>query len=286
MNIQDFSAGVVPQANGVWRSAQSSPISYPGDGNLECYLIEESSFWFQHRNQVITELVRRFAPSDVFLDVGGGNGFVAAAIQTAGFDVALLEPGTTGCQNAIRRGVRNVINATLEDAQIRDNSIGAIGIFDVMEHIEDDDGFLRQLHCVLKPNGHLFVTVPAFGALWSFEDEHAGHFRRYTISSARRVLKKSGFQVLFASYLFQPLAFPILLCRSIPSAVRWRKSVATEITAREHSLPKSLIGSVIRRGLQRELLRIRRLRAQWFGSSCVIVASKVVDQESGYQLNQ
>ncbi len=49
--------------------------------------------------------------------------------------------------------------------------IGAIGLFDVLEHIENEAGFLKQLREVLKTGGRLYLTVPAFRWLWSIREK-------------------------------------------------------------------------------------------------------------------
>jgi SAM-dependent methyltransferase len=51
---------------------------------------------------------------------------------------------------------------------------------DVLEHIEDDTGELRQAAALLAPNGSLVVLCPAFQTLFSEMDTALGHFRRYT----------------------------------------------------------------------------------------------------------
>ena len=37
----------------------------------------------------------------------------------------------------------------------------AVGLFDVIEHIEDDEGAIRQIHKLLQQEGCLVLTVPA-----------------------------------------------------------------------------------------------------------------------------
>ncbi len=166
--------------DGIWVASSQRGISYPEDGNDACFELEDNSFWFRHRNRVIVDLVRSFCPDELFFDIGGGNGCVAKALQDAGFRVALVEPGRGGVRNARLRGLETVVQSTLEDAGFAPESIGAAGIFDVLEHIESDGEFASMLHRYLRPDGYLFVTVPAYPFLWSVDDVHAGHYRRYT----------------------------------------------------------------------------------------------------------
>jgi len=118
------------------------------------------------------------------------------------------------------------------------------------------------------------MTVPALSTLWSEEDVYAGHFRRYSVKSATNTLAASGLRVEYATYIFQPLVVPILLLRALPFRLGTRKSVDIETTEYEHALPDSLAGRFVKRGLQRELRRVRDGRKQWLGTSVAVVARK------------
>ena len=107
------------------------------DGNQSCYQIEDEKFWFQHRNNIIAESVKKYNKENVF-DVGGGNGFVSKRLQDDGLDAYLIEPGVDGSKNAKNRGVNNVICSTIQDIGIDKKSVYSIGLFDVLEHIKED----------------------------------------------------------------------------------------------------------------------------------------------------
>ena len=64
--------------DGVWftKTSSENALSYPSDGNDQCFRVEDSSYWFGHRNTCIVELVRQFPPNGLIFDIGGGNGFV------------------------------------------------------------------------------------------------------------------------------------------------------------------------------------------------------------------
>ena len=208
--------------DGIWYSKDQRSVSYPVDGHAACFALEDSSFWFAHRNACIVAAVKTFPPpkGGAIFDVGGGNGFVARGLLDAGFDAVLLEPGMAGAHNAKKRGVQNIICATTETARIRSDSIPAVGLFDVIEHIEDDGGFLRSLRSKVKRGGHLYATVPAFNVLWAKEDATAGHFRRYTRGGICKAIADAGFDILFSSYIFRPLPLPIFLFRVLPHWLR------------------------------------------------------------------
>ena len=60
--------------------------------------------------------MRRFPPAGMLFDVGGGNGFVAAGIERAGWPAVVVEPGRGGAENARARGLDRVIQGTTENA--------------------------------------------------------------------------------------------------------------------------------------------------------------------------
>ena len=66
--------------------------------------IEKDSFWFNHRNDVISNFVKRYSSLETFVDIGGGNGFVSKRLQDEGIPTILLEPGKYGVLNAKNRG--------------------------------------------------------------------------------------------------------------------------------------------------------------------------------------
>jgi SAM-dependent methyltransferase len=272
VDIPQIATGVVRTPEGVWVAGDSDrSISYPSDGNDACFAIEESSFWFRHRNRVIIETVRRLPPNGPILDVGGGNGYQARALELAGFPTILIEPNETGARNARGRGVANVICATVEQAGIVPGSMGGVGLFDVIEHIEDDRGFLERLRPVLRSGGRVYVTVPAYQALWSVDDTAAGHYRRYTIASLRRVLASAGLTVEFCSYFFSVLPLPVFLLRTIPTRLGLRREVTAEVMASEHT-GGGAAGRLAERFFSSELALLRRGRSLPFGGSILAVA--------------
>lgn len=267
--------GLVEQQPGLWVTAQHATLSYPASGNEACYQIEERSFWFRHRNACITAIARRLPPAGLFADVGGGNGFVSRALADDGHDVALVEPGQAGARNGWHRGVRPVICATLGQAGFEKGTLGGIGLFDVVEHIEHHVDFLADMRAHLRQDGRVYLTVPAFRTLWSAEDVAAGHYRRYSPSRLRRTLAQAGFAVEYLSAMFAWLPLPVFLARSLPTRLGLR-SAESEQGAREHLLPRGVAGRVIARALEMERNAIAAGRSLPVGGSLIAVARPAV----------
>lgn len=261
--------------DGWWSSEILSNVAYPEEGNSLCFAIEDSSFWFQHRNRCILEVMGHFPPSGTLLDIGGGNGCVARAIQESGQEVILVEPGLAGVQNALKRGIRQVVRATLEDMGAQPETVPAVGLFDVVEHIRDDSGFMARINRCLMPGGRVYITVPAYGWLWSHEDVLAGHSRRYTIRILGRLLQNAGYSVEFATYFFGFLPLPVFFCRVLP----YRLGLAPETTSQsavrsDHEARSQLAALTLEKLTRRELSRLAERRPLKWGGSCLVVARK------------
>jgi len=271
IDVKHYSDSLRQDDTGAWISDASSDVSYPSSGHQSCFELEPQSFWFNHRNRCIVDLVTNHPPDGPIFDIGGGNGFVTAALAGAGFPTALVEPGSVGVANARARGVTTTIHTEAQAAGFRPASLPAIGMFDVLEHVEDDIGMLRWINTSLTPEGRLYLTVPAFDWLWSNEDDHAGHYRRYTKALLSERLAGTGFATEFVSYFFAPLVAPILLVRTLPTRLGMRTDTTGDHAATEHTPPAAgLIGSL----LDREARRLAGGNSLPFGSSLLVAARK------------
>ncbi len=254
--------------DGIWFSGKSVARSYPDNDSNDYFTIEDDSFWFKHRNDCILESVRQFPPNGMIYDVGGGNGYVSLGLESHGFPVTLIEPNVIGAINAKKRGLKRIICSTLEHSGLEKKSLGAIGLFDVLEHIEDDEKFLKNLQEYLKDDGRLYISVPAFNFLWSNEDNHAGHFRRYTLRSLIKVLKESGYSIDYATYFFSILPIPIFIFRNLPYRLGIKRRKTSSSEHKDHNKNTFFLES----SLHRELNKIRKRGKNKFGSSCLVVA--------------
>lgn len=277
MRIEDFSPRLQRGPEGLYRSSTVVEVSYAADGHDECFGIEDQSFWFRHRNNCISEMVGRHpfnaAP---LLDIGGGNGFVAQRLQQDGHEVVLIEPGQAGALNAHRhRKLPNVVCATVEDAQFAPETFGAVGMFDVIEHIETDRQFLENaVHPLLVPGGRLYLTVPCHSWLWSRADVDAGHFRRHTLSSLEDLM--SGlFQIDYATYFFRPLLLPQFLLRALPYKMGFGRNGGVLDTEAEHGTGAGFAVDAVERLLAPEVNAIRQGRRMTTGASALLAATRI-----------
>lgn len=273
LDLSEYSCAWRRSHDGVWKSDEFSPLSYPENGNDLCFHLENRSFWFRHRNNIISALLGKFPPRGTFFDVGGGNGVVTQAVQDI-VPAVLVEPGPAGVLNAQKRGVRNIVQSMWSSEIVKPEAAAAVGLFDVLEHIENQHDFLRQVHTTVAKEGLLFVTVPAMSWLWSIDDVSAGHYRRYDLAQVRHVMQEAGFEVLFSSYMFSLLPLPVWLIRSLPSKVNWRESPSMQLPEKEYVVNPKTEELIVAPVLRWELRWISKLRRVPIGTSCVVVGKK------------
>ena len=104
---------------------------------------------------------------------------------------------------------------TIRLSSIKPMTADYIYSINVFEHIEDDEGCLKQLHTKLKPGGTLLIYVPAFKLLWTQMDNDVGHVRRYRRQDLREKVRLAGFRINSIEYADSAGFFATLLLRYI-----------------------------------------------------------------------
>jgi SAM-dependent methyltransferase len=264
--------------DGLWvptRRKGDVEVSYPKAGLGNLAPVEETSFWFHHRNRCVIEIVKRFPPCGPIWDIGGGNGWVSLGLSREGFPSFVVEPGATGAAEARRRGLKPVFNALFEDLELNNGSIDAAGMFDVLEHLPQPVEFLQKLREKMRWSGALFLTVPAYGWLWSDEDTHAGHYRRYDRDLLAAHLHKAGFRLIYISYFFVYLIPSVWLFRRLPSLLKLGKSRENDDhrTASTHQAQPGAVRKVLNLLSDLEVGKLHKGSLP-FGTSIIVVATK------------
>lgn len=185
---------------------------------------EESYWWFVGRRRIITEMLENQLgiKSDLkILDVGCGTGNTTLALRRFGI-VYGMDYSFFALKHTIQRGIDKVVKSSPYNLPFQSKTFDVITIFDALEHIEDDLKVLKELKRILKDDGIIFITVPAFQFLWSEHDVALSHFRRYNFKSLSAVIKQAGLLNVRYSYMISFL-FPFLALYRIFSKLHKNK---------------------------------------------------------------
>lgn len=179
---------------------------YGGVENLE--IMREA----QNYNRYLLSTVRQHAPTrGRILDFGAGNGEFAAPFSALGFDLIAVEPDGPLRHRLHDSGIRVVADPD----ELPEHSFEYVYTLNVLEHIEDDIGALRQLHSKLIAQGRLLIYVPAFPVLYTSMDAKVGHVRRYTRDTLVARVISAGFSVERVAYVDSLGFFATLLFKLV-----------------------------------------------------------------------
>jgi SAM-dependent methyltransferase len=196
--------------------------------------IEREHFWFVARRERILWALRRFIPDLVsrpLFDVGSGSGGLLRFLKHAGLPIAVACDAYPRSLQLVREGVGVPTVLVDEGRPIPfGRGLRLVGMFDVLEHVDDDTGLLASIRSALEPGGYLALTVPAHPALFDDMDRLAHHRRRYSRTVLRRCLEGAGFEARTVAFFMAPLV-PLLLASRVAGRVflgrrheQWRRS--------------------------------------------------------------
>ena len=173
--------------------------------------LEDTLWWYTGRRAVLCrflDLARTLRPLRRIVEIGCGSGGDLAVLADYG-EVVAVERSRILADRARRRGVAaEVIECDFFDLAL-DTEPDLYCLFDVLEHVEDDHGFVRRVADHTSPGQLLLVSVPAAPFLYSRHDELLHHFRRYTRRGLEEVLEQNGFAVCRSRY-FLFSVFPLV----------------------------------------------------------------------------
>lgn len=147
-------------------------------------------------NAFIVAWISKFlrAEDSRVIDFGAGTGLLAHLLEKrTGKRVQCLEPA--------ENMKLHLPPDTLDSLDhVADESVDFIYSSNVLEHIEDDAGIVREMGRVLRPGGRVFLYLPAFQCLFSALDRKVGHFRRYDKTMLRRLFPEKTWKILTLRY--------------------------------------------------------------------------------------
>src|ERR1700730_1129109 len=181
------------------------------DYELQTHQAEDRHWWYRGRRTVIERVLAgmRLPARARILDAGCGSGRNMIELVRHG-TVTGVELSQTSVPIARERKAGEVIAGSVLQMPFESDSFDLSVTLDVIEHLADDLGALRELRRGVAPGGSLLVTVPAYQWLWSGHDEINHHHRRYTRRSLLQVAEQAGWKQVRTTY-FNSLLLPLAI---------------------------------------------------------------------------
>ena len=177
--------------------------------------------WELSRTAMVLNQLKKLKIHGNVLDIGCGDSYFDKRLlkehpdlHIYGVDIYL--------ENEMHNGNLHALNSL---DHLPDIKFDYIIMMDVLEHIEDDKGYLKNVLMRLKKDGTVFITVPAFMSLYSLHDEELKHFRRYNHKQLGEVTKSAGLDEKRWSYFyFCLIPLRLLTKNKTENLSGWQKS--------------------------------------------------------------
>jgi 2-polyprenyl-3-methyl-5-hydroxy-6-metoxy-1,4-benzoquinol methylase len=206
---------------------------------------------YQMRKKIILMTIEQLFPARgeyTCLDVGCGTGDYSFELSKRNFRVL----GFDFSQYAIDKCKQKAQTLDIQNVHFYSDNIfqfstsekfDLILISEVLEHIHDDMAILKKYSDYVKSSGYIVVSVPFDQKLWSYEDEHAGHVRRYTLNRIREMFINANMELITSICYGFPLLHIIWKIKSIRSTRSKQRTNMVSTSAR--FLPIKYFGKLI-----------------------------------------
>ncbi|GAA0239119.1 class I SAM-dependent methyltransferase [Rhodanobacter caeni] len=125
-------------------------------------------------------------------------------------DTCFIDLSHAALRQLRRRGA-NAAHGMIGALPCASASFDLVCALDILEHVADDEGALRELARVAAPGATVLLSVPLHPHSWTAFDEFVGHCRRYEPDHIQALLAQHGFTIeQSAVYGMQPKSSRLL----------------------------------------------------------------------------
>jgi len=240
------------------------------DAYLEMARTEDRHWWFAGRRAILKSIIFSLglSPNAHILEIGSGTGGNLEMLSGFGKVSGLEMDATARAIAAEKTGGRFDIRDGCCPSLIPfgDVKFDLICLFDVLEHIKEDEETLLALKGLLAKGGRVLLTVPAYDFLLGVHDAFLYHERRYSSAALRQKAVAAGFQVVKLSH-FNAFLFPVAC------AMRLKDRLLKSPVSSGTRIPPPPSNSIFRSLFSSERFLLRKCNLP-FGMSLLAVLSQ------------
>ncbi len=232
----------------------------------EADLLRENAadhWYYRNKARAVEQLLRGTAPRTV-LDVGAGSGFFSRHVlaNSPAVEAWCVDLNYPADSDVVENG---------KNIHFR-KSVGQVDadlvlLMDVLEHVDDDVGLLRDAASKAVAQATFLISVPAFQFMWSGHDVFLEHKRRYTLAALEHVVEAAGLRIQQSTYFFAAV-FPAAMLMRLPRKLLGGTAQPAS-DMRVHSRPVNWLLNAVS---SVELKLVKRNR--WFGLTAFCVATR------------
>jgi SAM-dependent methyltransferase len=229
-------------------------------------IVNLDHFWTKRRFDVLTALLRRLSVSPGrACEIGCGHGLLQRQIEDRfGIPVDGIDLNLSALKTSVSCQGKLFCYDIFEERPEFRETYDFLFLFDVLEHIEDQLGFLTRAIDFVRPGGWIAINVPARQELFSAFDAQVGHVRRYSLESLSEVVATAGLNEKVTTYWGYPLV-PLLWVRKMMlRGARGPKVIQTGFSPRSALINHALT----------MLAGLERIPSKTYGTGLMMIAEK------------
>lgn len=234
--------------------------------------VERVHWYYAGKRDIVRHWIEKVRPlrsEDTLLDFGAGTGLFASEF---------MDTCRVRCFDSYPESVKilrerlpadAVVDGSGSQVALPDSSVDCVTALDVLEHIENDQAAVTELHRLLRAGGMAVVTVPADMKLWSDWDVSLLHFRRYEAQGLAALFPSEKWKLVRVTH-HNTLAYPaVYLLRKWR---KWRQNRTEGGSRAEDRVPPPWLNRILK------FLYSAPAKSTWFpapfGVSLLLVAIK------------
>ena len=185
--------------------------------------------WELSRFNSLSNEIKKYHKEGTILDIGCGDSYFDRKLLKTNINIDEMYGIDIFLEKGFDEKNYHVVN---DYEKLKDKKFNTIIMFDVLEHIEKDDEFLNnQVYELIKDDGKIIITVPAFHFLFSEHDNLLKHYRRYDKKMIKELIEKTDYKICnFHYFYFSLFMFRLIFRNNSNNLNEWKHDEKSIIT--------------------------------------------------------